>query len=125
MSSRSFRNNNPGNIRHHSTGPGSTIYPVVLQFQGVDDGDNYAHYPTVAKGCASLASLLASKYGDRTVSQMVAKYAPSDDANDPEKYTRTVCGWAGINPATITSTLTPDHFFDLCKAISRFEGWKS
>ena len=36
------------------------IHAVIIQFGGVDDGDNYAHYPTEAKGCVALFSLLAS-----------------------------------------------------------------
>jgi hypothetical protein len=50
MSSRSFRNNNPGNLRHHCP---AGIYPVVERHHGTDDGHNYAHFPTVADGCAA------------------------------------------------------------------------
>ena len=104
-------------------GPGTPTYPVVLQFQGVDDGDNYAKFPTVAKGCAALACLLASHYGTETVLVAMKSYAPSDDANDPGKYARTLLGWAGIDPATLIANLQPNQFFDLCKGITRFEGW--
>jgi hypothetical protein len=117
---RSFRNNNPGNLRHH--GPAG-VYPVVERHHGTDDGQNYAHFPTVADGCAALADLLATAYKNSTVTQMITKYAPSDDKNDPEKYTRVVCGWAGIDSKAFIRDLEPAKFFELCKAITKFEGW--
>ena len=123
MSSRSFRDNNPGNIRHHSDGPGHPMYPVSLIFQGADDGDNYAKFPSISQGCAALAMLLATKYKDMTVGDAMAKYAPSDDGNDPQKYAKVICSWAGITTVRIIGTLAPNQFFDLCKAITRFEGW--
>jgi hypothetical protein len=119
--SRSFRNNNPGNLRHH--GPAG-VFPVVERLHGTDDGQNYARFPTVADGCAALADLLAIGYNDSTVAQLIAKYAPSNDKNDPEKYTKTVCAWAGTDPKDLIRDLEPMKFFDLCKAITRFEGWE-
>jgi hypothetical protein len=121
MSSPAFRNNNPGNIRHH--GPTGKVYPVVERWNGKDDGNNYAKFLSVADGCAALADLMATVYENMTISMVIAKYAPSDDNNDPDKYTRVVCGWAGIKPETFIRDLPPAKFFDLCKAISRFEGW--
>jgi hypothetical protein len=59
-----------------------------------------------------------------TVAAMIAHYAPCTDQNDPEKYTRQVCTWAGIKPESLVRDLPPDKFFALCAAISRFEGWK-
>jgi hypothetical protein len=122
MPSRSFRNNNPGNLRHH--GPAG-IYPVVERHLGADDGQNYACFPTAVDGCAALADLLATSYKDNTVAQIIAKYAPIEDRNDPEKYTRVVCGWARIVPKDFIRDLDPGKYFDLCKAITRFEGWVS
>jgi hypothetical protein len=90
----------------------------------MDDGHNYARFPTVADGCAALAALLASAYKNSTVAEMIAKYAPSGDRNDPEKYTRVVCGWAGIDRTYIIYDLNHKEFFDLRKAITQFEGWK-
>lgn len=124
MATRAYRNNNPGNIRHHS-GSLEVIYPVVLQFQGLDDGDNYAKFPTRAKGCAALATLLATYYGNSTVRECINKYAPSDDNNDPDKYIMTICNWSLVQPTAVVGDLEPNKFFDLCKAISRFEGWKA
>ena len=123
MSSRSFRNRNPGNIRYASAGVGKPIYPVVLQFQGTDDGDNYAKFPTIAKGSAALATLLSTKYGDMAVGDAMQLYAPSNDNNDPKKYAKIICDWAGITTLRVIGSLAPSQFFDLCKAITRFEGW--
>jgi len=122
MPSRSFRNNNPGNIRHHNKD--DIVYPVVKKWYGKDDGMNYAQFPTIADGCAALSELIATAYKNVSVGQMISKYAPSEDKNDPEKYTKVVCGWAGINPSSWIRDLPPSKFFDLCKAVSRFEGWE-
>jgi hypothetical protein len=121
MPSRSFRNKNPGNIRHHNAK--GEVYPVVKRWGGVDDGDNYARFKSIPEGCAALADLLASAYKDLTVAQMIDKYAPSNDMNDPDKYTRTVCGWAEIDSKEVIKELEPVKFFELCKGITRVEGW--
>jgi hypothetical protein len=122
MTSRSCRNNNPGNIRHHNAK--GEVYTVVKRWRGVDDGENYARFPSVPEGCAALADLLASVYKDLTVAQMIAKYAPSEDKNDPEKYSRTICGWARVDSKDLIRDLEPGRFFELCRGITRFEGWK-
>jgi hypothetical protein len=121
MSSRAFRNNNPGNIRHH--GPSGNIYPVAERWLATDDGENYARFPSIPAGCAALVDLIATVYKDMTVTAMIQKYAPSDDNNDPGKYVLQICSWAVIQPLTMIRDLPPAKFFDLCKAISRFEGW--
>jgi hypothetical protein len=121
MSSRSFRNNNPGNIRHHS--PSGAVYPIVKRWFAEDDGSNYAKFNSVPEGCAALADLIALAYQHVSVRDMINKYAPSDDNNDPDKYLKTICGWAGVLPMTQIRDLPPDKFFDLCRAITRFEGW--
>jgi hypothetical protein len=56
---------------------------------------------------------------------MITKYTPSDDRNDPDKYTKVVCRWTGIDPKALVKALEPVKFFDLCKTIIRFEGWFS
>jgi hypothetical protein len=77
MPSRSFRNDNPGNLRHHGA---VGVFPIVERHYRKDDGHNYAPLPTVADGCAALA---ATAYKNSTVAEMIAKYAPSRDRNDP------------------------------------------
>ena len=121
MASRSVRNNNPGNIRHH--GPDGTIYAVVKAFNGEDDGSNYAHFPSVASGCGSLTALIAKVYNNYTVTDLIKRYAPSGDSNDPEKYAKVIMQMADISENKTISELNPFEFFDLCKAITKFEGW--
>jgi hypothetical protein len=96
---------------------------VVERWGGVDDGENYARFKSVPQGCAALADLLASAYKDFTVAQMISKYAPSGDKNDPGNYIKVVCGWARINPGDSIRNFEPGNIFDLLKAITRFEGW--
>jgi hypothetical protein len=121
MSSRSCRNNNPGNIRHHNSK--NIVYPVNLILSGKDDGQNYASYPSIAKGCAALAYLLSTKYNDMNIIKAIAQYAPAEDQNDPEQYARVICQWMNLPNNVTIGDLHPNQFFDLCKGITKFEGW--
>jgi len=122
MPTRAYRNHNPGNIRHHSKS--GEPYPVVRAFSGVDDGENYAAFPDNAQGCAALCTLISRVYNSYTVIDMMKKYAPATDGNDPWKYAKIVMKIANISSDKKIKELNPFEFFDLCKAITRFEGWK-
>ena len=58
----------------------------------------------------ALGDLIATTFENMTVSLVIAKYAPSDDNNDPDKYTRVICGWAGITPTTFVRDLPRPSF---------------
>jgi len=40
-----------------------------------------------------------------TLRQMIAKYAPSADGNDPKVYTENVAAWAGVDPDVVLKDL--------------------
>jgi hypothetical protein len=77
----------------------------------------------VADGCAAGADLIATVYENMTVSPVIAKYAPSEDNNDPDNYNQFIGGWAWITPTTFIRDFPPAKFFDLSEAISRLEEW--
>jgi hypothetical protein len=94
--SRSFRNNNPGNLR-------------VTGDQGVDSG-GFGVFSTYALGRAALTGDLGGKvrkYGAWTVYQVMARYAPPSDGNDTVGYAAAVAGALGCASTSLVSTIGP------------------
>lgn len=86
--SRAYRNNNPGNLR---------FGPFCKRRGAVNDGDNYAKFPTMVQGLSALADLLANpSYRDLTVADLFRRYAPAGDNNDPDRYARFVSDISGV-----------------------------
>jgi hypothetical protein len=87
---RSYRNNNPGNLRTWGTLP--------------RDAAGYAIFPNPEAGWAALERQVSLNIArGLTLEEFFAGkpgvypgYAPSADANDPANYARTVAGWLGI-----------------------------
>jgi hypothetical protein len=66
--SRSWRNNNPGNIR-----PGD----FTMNHGAIGEAGRFAVFPNEGDGQAALESLLRTQpYQSRTVSEAIARYAP-------------------------------------------------
>ena len=76
--SRSWRNNNPGNIEYH--GQEDAV--------GVEKGGRFAKYATPEAGMNALKNLLGTVYKDMPVTAAMKKYAPGKDKNDPEAYAK-------------------------------------
>ena len=117
MASRSFRNNSPGNLR----------FGKFAKDRGaVDDGDSYARWETPIQGLAAMVSLLALKsYREMTVPQMIERYAPSADKNNPKEYSDYIMQRAGIPPEQQMGHLDPFQVLRVLEAMTRYEGWKS
>lgn len=93
--SRSYRNNNPGNLR----------YAGQLGSSG-SDSDGFAVFPTYQAGFQALInqlSLDASRHPDWTLAQFVANYAPASDNNDDNSYLNNIVN--GLTGATGDTTL--------------------
>lgn len=93
--SRSYRNSNPGNLR-------SSPFQV-----GTDGG--FAVFNTAMDGWAALKWDLKQKAigntrtglnGDSTIKELIFKWAPVDDQNDPQSYLNNVCKMTGFTPET-------------------------
>lgn len=99
--SRSYRNNNPGNIKY------------VGQSNAGKDDKGFCIFPDYATGLAALKALLkraasgGSKYynSNGSLYDFYEVYAPSSDNNSPRLYAEYVAKRIGVDPGTIISTL--------------------
>jgi peptidoglycan hydrolase-like protein with peptidoglycan-binding domain len=99
--SRSYRNNNPGNIKY------------VGQSNVGKDDKGFCIFPDYATGLAALKALLkraasgGSKYynANGSLYDFYNVYAPSSDNNHPNLYAEYVAKRIGVDPDTIISTL--------------------
>lgn len=101
---RSFRNNNPGNVRNPA-------WPRK-------DADGFDVYPTVVQGYEALWDDVADKCtGDNshgltpesTLADFFKVYAPAEDANDPASYAQFAAAWCALaigKQITIASPLS-------------------
>lgn len=87
--SRAHRNRNPGNLRPYAVGQAK-------------DADNYRIFPSLADGWNALLVQLseyftgANKHGigpESTIFELMSKYAPSADSNDPLRYANSICSY--------------------------------
>jgi hypothetical protein len=116
MSSRSYRNNNPGNLR----------FSKWTQSKGAkDDGDGYAVFKHDPLGVAVMAALLSGdKYAPKTIAEAIAVYAPRQDNNRPDRYAIYISNAAKIPVDTRIKDLDPYQFLALLRAMISFEGWR-
>jgi hypothetical protein len=114
--SRSFRNNNPGNLR----------FSTFTEERGaVNDGENYAKFPDLPRGLAAMVTLLAqSGYRYLSIGDAINRYAPGSDRNFPAKYTKFVCNKAELSPMRKIVELNPFEYLQMISAMIEFEGWK-
>ena len=62
-----------------------------------------------------------TKYGLRTVQDIVYKWAPAADGNNPAKYTTDVCKITGMQPNTVISTVSQQQMCALVRAMAYIE----
>lgn len=112
MAYSTTKNNNPGNIRGK-------------------DG-NFLTFKTPLEGQIAMYNDLTGKIsgntktglnGDSTLYQLISKWAPAADKNDPAGYTAFVANKLGVSPDTKIATLLP-RIDDLAHAMSIREGYK-
>jgi len=115
MPSRSFRNNNPGNIRSG---------PWAVAHRATDDGDGYAKFATAIEGTAALLDLLAGpRYRNLNLVATFQRYAPAADNNRPKEYAEYVAHRSGIPLDRMLADMDPFQVLRVAEAITRFEGW--
>ena len=115
--SRSWRNNNPGNLKD---GPFARAHGAV----GVDD-KGFARFPSYDAGRKAQESLLFDdpRYKGLSIKDAIAKYAPAGDGNNPAGYAAQVAQAAGVGADTPLSSLTPEQRGRFLDAQQRKEGW--
>lgn len=125
MPTRSFRNNNPGNLRY---GPFAIKHGAIGEDRkGVPDGvPGYAIFPTWWSGLKAMGDLLQLPvYQEKDVRGLINRYAPAGDNNNTAAYVTQVCLRAGCQPETPLAKMTPVQFMALLEAMITHEGWKA
>jgi hypothetical protein len=113
---RSWRNNNPGNI---AIGDIARAHGAL----GKDDKSK-AIFPTEEMGRrAAIAVLQSPKYQAFTLDRAIEEWAPPSE-NDTSRYQNFVRSQTGLAGNTPLSILTPQQIQRLYDAIVRYEGWK-
>jgi uncharacterized membrane protein YgcG len=111
--SRSWRDNNPGNIE---AGPFADAHGAIGS-----DG-RFAIFPDAGAGMQALVSLLSSDgYQGLTIEQAMERYAPPSE-NDTDAYTSFIADNVGVDPSTQMSDLTPGQLSSFANAIQTYEG---
>lgn len=87
------------------------------------DANGYRIFPTMADGWAALVNdvtaKLAGSHGlkdESTLRNFFDIYAPSDDDNDPDKYSRQVAIWLSRD---LNATITPGTTLGYLKGLGR------
>jgi|FaiFalDrversion2_1042247.scaffolds.fasta_scaffold08143_2 hypothetical protein len=109
---RSWRNNNPGNLR-------STRF--TRRHGAIGSAGGFAVFPDYQTGRNALATLLrGATYRNLTIAQMVSRYT----ATDQEAYRQCLRRYSNLNLDRRIRDLTDAEFQRLLDAIQRCEGWR-
>ena len=108
--SRSWRNNNPGNL----------VYgPFAKKMGAIGSDGRFAIFPDVNTGRKAMSSLLSGpSYKNLSISDAIARYAPSFENNVPA-YVKA----AGLNPSLRIADLSQGQFNTLLDNMIKHEGW--
>ena len=117
MASRSFRNNNPGNLR-------ATAWVKSLPGCVGEDDQGFAVFSDWVFGLSAMMRLLrGGSYRQRSIREAIHRYAPKHE-NDTAKYITFVCRRSGLDPEQVIEALNPDQFMAMVSAMVIMEGWK-
>ena len=116
---RTWRNNNPGNVR-----PGDISKKHGAIGFATGDTGVFAVFPDMETGRRAMRDALKINFSDRNLRRLVKRYAPESDGNDEEKYTAFLKKQTGIPDEKILKDFTEQEFDKLCAAIERYEGYK-
>jgi hypothetical protein len=120
MTSRSYRNNNPGNVDYHPTI--DKKYGATLE-TGVPT-PRFAHFATAGQGLSYLVALLTGPdYRNLSIEQAINKYAPGSE-NDTKAYIDDVCQKAVLTSGAVLSFFDAFQWLDFVRAIIEHEGYK-
>jgi RHS repeat-associated protein len=112
---RSWRNNNPGNIRAGD---------FANQQGAIGQAGGFAVFPDYQTGRAALGALLQTGvYSNLTISEAIEKYAPRPE-NDTEAYQKFVHEQAGVDLNELLKNLTPEERSRVMDAIQKMEGYR-
>ncbi len=111
--SRSWLNNNPGNIR------------FVGQRDAIGSAGGFAVYASEEAGMQALINLLKTKnYQNKTIRGAMKRYAPASDGNNPQSYANKVARYVGVSVDTPMSKLTDAQLRKMAERIKQQEGYR-
>lgn len=113
-----WRFNNPGNLISAKNQPGKIGVGVVYN----PDKHSFAIFSSVDAGENAKSSLLKRKYNDYTIPDMMKKYAPGNDSNDPDAYANFIMSESGVTKNEKVGELDDTKFRKVISAISKKEG---
>ncbi len=113
--SRSWRNNNPGNLEYGR---------FAKKHGAIGTDGRFAVFPSEEVGHKAKVALLKSgSYINKTIKGAILRYAPSFE-NNSAWYANTIAKYAGVSVDTKLNSLTEDQFNKLVKSMTMVEGWK-
>lgn len=112
---RSWRNNNPGNLEYG---------PFARQHGAIGTDGRFAIFPDEATGTAARRALLLGRYGDSTVAEMVPRYAPPHE-NNVGAYTRAITDQVGVPRDVPINQLSEGQLNTVMDAMRQHEGWRA
>ncbi|WP_368545021.1 LysM peptidoglycan-binding domain-containing protein [Enterobacter soli] len=116
--SLNWRFNNPGNLISVKNQEGKIGVGVVFN----PDKHSFAIFSSIKAGENAKRDLLKKKYNNYTIQEMMKKYAPGNDGNNPEDYANFIMSESGILKGEKVGDLDDTKFSKLIKAISKKEG---
>ena len=114
--SRSWRNNNPGNIEYG---------PYARSKGAIGTDGRFAVFPSYESGRKAQENLLFDSKGYRnlTLGQAINKWAPSGDNNNVPAYIAALVNGSGVSPDTRMSDIPPAVRGKILDAMQKHEGW--
>ena len=107
--SRSWRNNNPGNIR-------SATYAIGI-------AGNFAVFADYETGFEAIKDLLTSdNYINLSINDAISRYAPPSE-NDTTNYQAMLSDFTGLDNTRLISDLSDEELNSVANAIQRIEGY--
>ena len=114
--SRSWANNNPGNIEFGS---------FSKRFGAIGTDGRFAIFPTVEAGFEAQKGLLKGQnYRDLSLRQAIYRWAPPSE-NNSDLYARTVAQRAGIDQNTLIRNMSDEQLDRMVRVMAHHEGWKA
>ncbi len=110
-----WRNHNPGNLV-----PGK----VSARNNQIGTTGKFAIFPDYESGHLALLDSLHTTHKNKTIPKLVEKFAPADDGNDVETYTKFLRDKTGIYDNKQVKDFTLEEFDKLWRAIEKIEGYK-
>ncbi len=112
--SRSWRNNNPANLRSGK---------FTNKHGAIGDAGGFAVFPNEIVGDMASISLLKSRtYSNLSINDAIARRSPPNE-NDTTNLQNTINLITGVNGDKIIKELNDDELSKLAEAIKRTEGW--